>query len=110
MLVATKTRLSTEHHHALPARLVVDEVGEVRQDGLDLGEVPGVDVEQVEVVLRVGSQEGPRLVPEIRVLEEERDRVHPEAVHALLYPELEDVQHLADHGRVPVVEVRLLPG
>ena len=83
-------------------------VGEVGQDGLDLRVVPGVDVYKVEIVLRVGRQERPGLVSELGVLEEKWHRVHPEAVHPFLHPEVEDVQHLFYHRRVSVVEIRLL--
>ena len=47
---------------------------------------------------------------EIRILKEPWHSIHPEAVHPLVSPELEDVLHLLDDGGVPVVEVGLLLG
>ena len=38
-------------------------------------------MQEVEVVLTVRRDVGPRLVPELRVLEQEGDRVHPDAGH-----------------------------
>ena len=62
---------------------------------------------KIEIIFRVRRQIGPGLISKLRVFKEEWDRVHPEPIHSLLYPEGEDVQHLLPDCGVPVIEVWL---
>ena len=72
--------------HAVP-EVLVDVASEELEEGVGLGEV---------------------LAGRPLAFEEIRNRVHPEAVHPEVEPEVHDVQHRLLDGRAVIVEVRLV--
>src|SRR5215831_3072461 len=83
-----------------------------RPDRLDrLGAVRRVDVLELAELAGQGQREVAgrrRVVAQLRVLDDSREGVDPEAVHAASEPEAHDILHRGDDLGVPPIQVRLL--
>ena len=89
------------------AAVAVDHGTHAADDVVHLREIVGVGVLEVGIALGVGAAER-RLIAQLRILEQRRDRIEAESGDAAIQPEAHGAEHRLLDLRIAPVEIRLL--